>query len=54
MFTVVAEDMEGRRVQGNRGVDDESVFEFNYEIEGQYEEYTVKAVGEEPDRKSVV
>ena len=48
MFTVVAEDMEGRRVQGNRGVDDESVFEFNYEIEGQYEEYTVKAVGEEP------
>ena len=40
-FTVVADDMEGRRVQGNKGVDDESLFEFNYEVDSQYESYTV-------------
>lgn len=47
-FTVVADDMEGRRVQGNKGVDDESLFEFNYEVDSQYESYTVSAIGTKP------
>lgn len=48
LFTVVADDMEGRRVQGNNGVDEESSFEFSYEVASQYEKYTVAAVGTEP------
>lgn len=47
-FTVVADDMDGRRVQGNVGVDDESLFEFNYDVASQYESYTVSAVGSKP------
>lgn len=48
MFSVVATDMEGRRVQGNLGEDDQSYFLFEYEVASQYAEYELKAVGEEP------
>lgn len=47
-FSVVAVDMQGRRLQGNMGEDDQSYYLFEYEAAGQYAEYEIKAVGEEP------
>lgn len=47
-FSVAAVDMQGRRLQGNMGEDDQSYYLFEYEVASQYAEYEIKAVGEEP------